>query len=92
MNLFECESGNNETGWCNPAYDNLVEKAAEEKDPSKRIFLYREAQKILTEIDVPIAPIFISVQQCLIKPYVKGLEPDPLGLILLSRVYLTNNQ
>ena len=35
MNLFECTSGNNETGWCNPEYDRVVEEAAEEKDPKK---------------------------------------------------------
>jgi len=90
MNLFECKSGNNRTRWCNPEYDNLVEKAAEENNPEKRIAIYREAQKILTEIDVPIAPIFISVQQNMIKPYVVGLDPDPLGLVLFYKVYFVN--
>ncbi len=87
MNLFECTSGNNETGWCNPEYDRIVEEAAEELDPKKREELYGEAQRILTEVDVPIAPIFISVQQHLRKPYVKGLDIDPLGFILFSKVH-----
>jgi oligopeptide transport system substrate-binding protein len=90
MNLFECKSGNNRTGWCNPEYDALVEKAAEEGDPEKRTAIYREAQRILTEVDVPIVPLFISVQQNMVKPYVVGLDPDPLGLILFSRVHFVN--
>jgi oligopeptide transport system substrate-binding protein len=86
MNLFECNSGNNETRWCNPGYDELVERAAEEKNAEKRVALYREAQKILTEIDVPISPILTSIQQSMIKPYVVGLDPNPLGLILFNQV------
>jgi oligopeptide transport system substrate-binding protein len=87
MNLFECTSGNNETHWCNSKYDELVERAAEEENPEKRIAMYREAQRILTEVDVPIAPMFISVQQSMIKPYVAGLDPDPLGLVLFYKVH-----
>jgi oligopeptide transport system substrate-binding protein len=87
MNLFECSSGNNRTGWCNSNFDELVEKAAEELNAEKRIATYREAQEILTESDVPIAPIFISIQQSMIKSYVAGLDPDPLGLVLFYKVY-----
>ncbi|MGH7790964.1 MAG: peptide ABC transporter substrate-binding protein [Thermodesulfobacteriota bacterium] len=87
MNLFECGSGNNRTGWCNSNYDALVEKAAEERNAEERIAIYREAQKILTETDVPIAPVFISIQQSMIKSYVAGLDPDPLGLVLFYKVY-----
>jgi ABC-type oligopeptide transport system substrate-binding subunit len=87
MNLFECSSGNNRTGWCNSNFDELVEKAAEELNAEKRIATYREAQEILSESDVPIAPIFISIQQSMIKSYVAGLDPDPLGLVLFYKVY-----
>ena len=86
MNLFECRSGNNHTRWCNKKYDNLVETAAEELDPSKRIELYNRAQKILTETDVPIVPYMNAVQQNMIKSYIKGLEPDPLNLIYFNNV------
>jgi ABC-type oligopeptide transport system, periplasmic component len=86
MNLFECNSGNNRTRWCNPEYDKLVERAAEEQDPEKRVELYNEAQRILTQTDVPIAPMFISIQYSMIKPYIAGLEPNPLDLILFGEV------
>lgn len=90
MNLFECNSGNNETGWCNPEYDRLVETAAEEQNPEKRMKLYNKAQKILTEQDVAIVPYINAVQQNMIKPYIKGLEPDPLNLIYFNKVEFVN--
>jgi len=91
MNLFECNSGNNRTLWCNPQYDYLVEKAAQEISPDKRKELYDQAQTILTETDVPIAPFLISIQQSLTKPYITGLNPDPLGIILFDKVRFVDN-
>jgi len=92
MNLFECNSGNNRTGWCNPKYDELVESAAEEKDPEKRVVLYNRAQKILTQTDAPIAPFYITNQQNLIKPYVLGLKPNPLDMVLFNKVSFKNSE
>ena len=91
MNLFKCNSGNNETGWCNPLYDKIVETAAGEIDENKRIELYNRAQLILTETDVPIAPFLLSIQQSMLKPYVVGLEPNPLGLIYYNKVSFKNS-
>lgn len=88
MNLFLCNSGNNRTQWCNTKYDELVERASEELDEGKRVELYNEAQRILTETDVPIAPFLISIQQSMIKPYIGGLAMNPLDLILFSSVYI----
>lgn len=92
MNLFKCGSGNNETGWCNMTYDVLVEAAAVEQDQAKRVKLYNKAQRILTEQDVPIVPYINAVQQNMIKPYVKGLEPDPLNLIYFNKVEFVNEK
>jgi oligopeptide transport system substrate-binding protein len=91
MSLFECNTGNNRTGWCNPEYDSLVDQAAEETDIAKRKELYDKAQKILTETDAPIAPFYNTKQQNLIKPYVKGLVPNPLDIVLFKKVYFENN-
>jgi oligopeptide transport system substrate-binding protein len=91
MNLFECNSGNNRTQWCNHKYDELVEKAAQETDPEKRKELYDKAQEILTEGDTPIAPFLNSIQQSMAKPYVAGLKPNPLGIILFNKVHFVDN-
>jgi oligopeptide transport system substrate-binding protein len=92
MSLFTCNSGNNRTGWCNKKYDELVEQAAEETDPEKRKLLYDKAQNLLTETDAPIAPFYITTQQNLIKPYVIGLVPNPLDMVLFKNVSFKTNK
>ena len=91
MNLFECGSGNNRPGWCDPEYDRLVETAAGTLDRGQRANIYDRAQKILTEKGVAIVPYLNSVQQNMIKPYVRGLEPDRLNFLYFSRVEFVNH-
>ena len=86
MNLFECGSGNNRTGWCDPEYEHLVEEAAGILDRKHRAVLYNAAQRLLVETGVAIVPYLNSVQQNMIRPYVQGLEPDRLNFLYFSKV------
>jgi len=86
MNLFTSTSGNNNTHWKNKRYDALIRRAAVERNPQKRQTLYDEAQRILTEEDAPIMPLFIAAQNMLIKPYIKGLEINAMDLLYLKNV------
>jgi oligopeptide transport system substrate-binding protein len=88
MALFTAGSGNNHSGWANPHYDALVAEAAAEPDPQKRLALYRETQRILTEEDVPIVPLFSDVQNVLIKPWVNGLALNAMEVLSLQNVTL----
>jgi oligopeptide transport system substrate-binding protein len=90
MALFTTQSGNNNTHWGNPRYDDLIAKAASEPNPIQRGSLYDEAQRILTEKDVAIMPLFAAVQNTLIKPYVKGLELNAMEFLNLKNVQLVN--
>ncbi len=91
VSIFTCGAGNNRTRWCNREYDALVEKAAEELDPGKRKAIYDQAQTVLLETDSPVAPFYTSNQQNMIKPYVKGLKPNPLDHIIYRDVYFEEN-
>ncbi|HLB03318.1 MAG TPA: peptide ABC transporter substrate-binding protein, partial [Nitrospiria bacterium] len=90
MALFTTQSGNNNTHWGNPRYDDLIAKAASELNPIQRRSLYDEAQRILTEKDVAIMPLFAAVQNTLIKPYVKGLELNAMELLYLKNIQLVH--
>ncbi|MGZ3669128.1 MAG: hypothetical protein ACXWR4_04570, partial [Bdellovibrionota bacterium] len=83
-------SGNNFTRWKNPRYDALIEKAAAEAAPAKRVQLYDQAQKLLTEEDAAIVPLFIESTNYLVSPWVKGLRIDALGLLKINQVEMTN--
>ena len=86
LNLFTSTSGNNHTGWKNKRYDNLIQIAAAEANKQKRKSDYDEAQKLLTEIDVPIMPLFVVSTNYLAKPYLKNLRQNPLGFIYWKKV------
>ncbi len=86
MSLFTSYSANNHTGWKSARYDERVERAARETDPSLRQALYDEAQRILLEEDAAIAPVFVEALNAVVSPRVFGLELDPLDILRLERV------
>lgn len=86
LGLFTADSGNNHTRWANPRYDDLIAAAASEPDPGRRLSLYREAQQILTEQDVPIIPLFTHVNNVLVKPWVRGFDLNAMEILSLHNV------
>ena len=69
--LFTCGGGNNDSQWCNPAFDALIAKAASEPDQAKQADIYKEAQKIMMD-DAPILPLLFRTFPTVIKPWVDG--------------------
>jgi oligopeptide transport system substrate-binding protein len=88
MNLFISTSGNNRLGFANARFDELVAEGPVIRDPEKRRVLYDTAQTILTETDAAMIPLFIQVQNMLIKHYVKGLEMNSMELLYIKRIHL----
>jgi oligopeptide transport system substrate-binding protein len=75
--LFTCGGGNNDSQYCNPAFDELIFKAAAEPDQDKQVELYKEAQRIMMD-DAPILPLRYAVTPTVVKPYVGGLVLTPM--------------
>jgi oligopeptide transport system substrate-binding protein len=86
MKLFTANSGNNNTRWKNPRYDQLLEQAAQELDAAKRANLYDEAQKLLCETDLPIMPLFWTAESTLLNPNFTGLELNSMARMDLRHV------
>jgi oligopeptide transport system substrate-binding protein len=59
LELFTCDSGNNNTNWCNEEYDGLVEQARQTPEEEARYDLYRQMEGIMFDEDgeLPITPI-----------------------------------
>ncbi|HSK16028.1 MAG TPA: peptide ABC transporter substrate-binding protein [Gaiellaceae bacterium] len=59
LELWTCDSGNNNTGWCNEEYDALVDQARAEEDDDARHELYAQMEEIMFGEDgeMPITPI-----------------------------------
>ena len=86
MDLFTSSSGNNYTAFASEEYDEIIEKASEERNEQKRIELYNMAQKILLEKEVAIIPLFWSTTNALKKKNLV-LELNPLDIIYLDETY-----
>lgn len=81
LSLWTCDSGNNNTNWCNKTYDSLINKAVHQPNTKKRVALYQKAENLLTGKNgqMPIAPIYFYVGAFLEKTNVKGYYVNPLG-------------
>ena len=86
MKLFTSNSGNNHGRWKNPRYDQLLELAARELDAKKRSRIYDNAQKLLTETDVAIVPLYWKAESTLLSPKFAGLEYNSMARMDLRNV------
>jgi oligopeptide transport system substrate-binding protein len=71
IDMFVTNGGNNETGWSNPKYDELVAAAKKELDPKKRDQEMRDAEKILMD-EMPIMPSYFYTNADAYKPELQG--------------------
>lgn len=82
------DNGNNDTGWENPKYKDLMKKSVAEKDPAKRLEILKEAEGIAMG-EFPVAPIYYYTSLFVKKDTVTGMEPDPIGNVQLKRADIT---
>ncbi len=77
LELFFSDNPQNDVGFFNPEFDRLLNRAARAADLEERLSLLREAEILLLEAQ-PFAPIYTYVAARLVKPYVRGWEPNVL--------------
>lgn len=91
LDKFHSHSGNNDGQWSNARYDQLLNAAAIETDPARRMGLFQQAEAILLE-DAAIAPIFQYIDLYIYDPTkVSGLESNPWKFRRLDLVSRTGN-
>jgi oligopeptide transport system substrate-binding protein len=56
--------------WFNQQYEDLMQQAAVEADPQKRVELYAQAEQILVYEDAVIIPIYWYARNTVTKPYI----------------------
>jgi oligopeptide transport system substrate-binding protein len=64
-------------GYSNPDLDAKLVEADKELDPAKRMTLYADAQRMLTD-GAPVAFFWNNVNTYLVKPYVKNVTVTPM--------------
>ena len=87
LEIMTSTSTNNQTGWSDSDYDQLIQKAALEKSSKKRMKRLREAEAILMK-ELPIIPIYNATRNYLLKPYVRGFVDNKQRVLLLKNVHI----
>ena len=89
LDLWRGDAGNNHTGWSDPAYDALMDRAATTADPAARAGILAQAEALMLDA-APIAPIYFNTHVYLLQPSVKGWRPSPMDHIDYRHVRLEN--
>ncbi len=78
LQKLESDSTDNRSGYQNPAYDELLARANENRDPAARLQMLGEAEAMLMA-DQPLLPIYWYVGKVLVAERVQGWIDAPLG-------------
>jgi oligopeptide transport system substrate-binding protein len=92
LELWTCESGNNNTNYCNEEFDSLIEEAQGTADDDARYELYAQAEEILfgENGDMPVIPIYFYSQTHLERESIKeSFDANLLTQIDLTKVVVT---
>jgi len=76
--LFHSRSPRNLTGYVNPVVDDLLLHARQEREPARRIEMYRRAEQIIVD-EAPIVPMWHYTYERLFQSYVRNVEVNGLG-------------
>jgi oligopeptide transport system substrate-binding protein len=87
LELWTCDSGNNNTGFCDKEYDSLVAKAKQTSNNSDRYAIYKQLEEKLTGQDgaLPFIPLWYITYPNLERESVK----ETFEINLLDQVDLT---
>ena len=85
--LFHSGSPQNNGGYSNPELDALLEAARVERDVTKRIGMYQQAERLIVN---DAAALFTahSLSYQLVKPYVKGYIFTPIDIPIERYMWL----
>lgn len=87
LDMLYSKSPANHGSYNNPKYDELIAKAAAEREPALRSKFLRDAEEMMLK-EVPLIPLYTQTKQMLVKPYLKGYYANILDVHLLRGVTL----
>jgi oligopeptide transport system substrate-binding protein len=77
LELSRTGDGNNDRGYSCPEFDAMLDRAADEADPARRMAILQDAERLLMERDLPILPLSHLVTMYMYDPCrVRGITRD----------------
>jgi oligopeptide transport system substrate-binding protein len=89
LDMMVTGRGNNQTGWSNKEYDNLLIAAANSTSQEERYRNFYEAEKILID-EMPVIPIYTYTRIYMLHEQVQGWGDNLLDSRPYQFVYLKN--
>ena len=77
MTIFESGNASNLTGYTNPYFDSLMQRAAQQTDPQSRRLFLEEAEQVMLA-DHPVIPLYYRVSKHLVNLRVTGWQDNVL--------------
>jgi oligopeptide transport system substrate-binding protein len=88
LDLFLCAGGNNNTGFCDPDYDDMIlRRAPQAASREERYAIFGAAETLLME-QMPILPIYTYTSNHLIHPSVQGMPSNLMDAVNFKHVAL----
>jgi oligopeptide transport system substrate-binding protein len=88
LDLYLSDGGNNNTGFSDPVYDEMIlERAPQAKTREERFRIFHEAETRLME-EMPIIPVYTYASKHLKHPSVKGLPPNLMDFVNFKTIRL----
>jgi oligopeptide transport system substrate-binding protein len=79
LGILAADNPVNGTGWSDPEYERMLREAAARPDRASRLRLLAAAEARALEA-TPLMPLYFYVSKKLVKPYVRGIEDNPLNI------------
>lgn len=83
IDLWVTDASNNNPGYSNPEFDDLISSAKAPTDAKQRMDDMKKAEKILME-DLPIMPVYFTKMQYTVKPNIKNVYNTKLDYPTLT--------
>jgi oligopeptide transport system substrate-binding protein len=90
LSIFATPTGDNGTGWWDPSYVALLNRANRQHDPAARDALLAEAEAKLLDAQ-PVIPLFTTGTDWVKKPYVKGMYANPVSMFAWKYVWIEHD-
>ena len=88
LDMFMSQNGNNRTGWKNNKYDEVIRMANATSNSTKRYELFKQAENVLINQELPIFPIFFYVGINIYHPdRIGGIYPNILDIHPINAIY-----
>ena len=81
LDMWMSNSGQNNSNWANPKYDELIVKAKAEANAEVRMDILAQAEKLLMD-EMAIVPTFFRNKKALAKPRVKGIQVNAFSPVV----------